>query len=364
MVEDKYKFYFIDRWFYLVKETDELLRYATNPSKITSGIILEKNNNNLDLFYYDNSKLVAKIYVSDINNSEIFIHYKDLVPQQNEINGEIYVNLLLNAFTMYKNNRKRNFDKFYVSKKKNLKKLCYREPDFLLDTTLDLCDFNVDSPSFNYYKIFADNFGLYVEKLKKCFVKEKSESCIEFDNKVKNLKLPDEIFLYDREYTLDKTKDNVILYTNYDDDLSELVMKYDYILNSLREIDITFKDDKNTKTRCEYKVVRNEYNGMDISFRNLVKSSLHVNQETIEAVLYNMYAKFDADSKPIEESLELMIDKKRLVLYPHPVLSNMYVDSEGNDYRVANGDFARLRNMYKFSNNVLSNLEKKLTLEK
>lgn len=364
MVEDKYKFYFIDRWFYLIKETDDLLRYSSNPSKSDNGIILEKNGCNLDLFYFDKNELVSKIYISNIEDDEIFIHYKDLVPQQTEINGEIYVNLLLNAFTMYKNGRKRKMDKFYVTKKKNLKKLCYREPDFLLDTTLEQCDFNVKSPSFDYYLMFIDNFGLYIDKLKQCFTREKSESCIELENKVKNLKLPDEIYLFDREYTLDKSKDDVILYTNEDDEITELMLRYDYVLNRLNGIDISFKNSSNKKSRCEFKVTRNEYKGMDITFHNITKSSMHINQETIDGILYDMYAKFDESNSAIEESLQLIIGKKRIVLYPHPTFTNMYVDNEGNDYRVANSDFARLRNMYKFSNNVLGNLEKKLTLEK
>ena len=53
MAEDKYKFYLNDRWFHLIKEHDDILKYASNVNKPTEGIIIEKHisDNSLDIFF-------------------------------------------------------------------------------------------------------------------------------------------------------------------------------------------------------------------------------------------------------------------------------------------------------------------------
>ena len=142
MAENKYKFYLCDRWFYLIKETDTLLKYASNPSKPTSGIIVEKNkeDNSLQIFYYIKGKLYSKISVSNILERDIYLHYKDLIPHYTVINGEEYVNLLVDIFSHIKYGNKVENDQIYVRKKKNLKKLCYREPDFPLEVTVPTKD--------------------------------------------------------------------------------------------------------------------------------------------------------------------------------------------------------------------------------
>lgn len=365
MAEDKYRFYLCDRWFYLIKETDEILKYASNPNKPTSGIVIEKrkDDSSLQIFYCVKNKVYAKISVSSILEPDIFFHYKDILPHLTTIKDEEYVNLLTDIFSHTRYGNMVDESKIFVKKKKNLKKLVYREPDFPLENTLCFSDLNANNASINYYLNLVDNFKLYIPEANELELKADKGEIV--TDEVKELKIPDSLYLFDREYEFVKEDLGKVYFTNDEDTITNLVINYDHVYHYLESININFKENTGLKkTDCTYQVYRNECNGMTVVFYNNVKENINVNQQKVEEAKYRAVIKYDEANNQISNYLEIVVGRKRSVYYIHPTFSTTYVDSEGNTYQIGNQNFARLNSMAKMSKNVLNNVEKKLVKEK
>ena len=365
MAEDKYKFYLCDRWFYLIKETDEVLKYSSTPNKPTSGITVEKSkaDSSLQIFYYIKGKLYSKISVSSTLEPEIFFHYKDIIPHYTVINDEEYVNLLADIFSYIKYGNKVQEDQIYVRKKKNLHKLCYREPNFPLETTVSMNEIRATNSSIEYYLNLVSNFKLYIPNANE--VEENDDKFKISSGEVKELNIPNSLYLFDREYTFVREELGKIYYFNDEDTETSLVLDYDYTYHYLESININFKENTGVKrTDCTYKAYRNECNGTTIIIGNNVKENININQQKVEDVKYRAVIKYDSAKNKISNYLEVIVNRKRKVFYSHPVFSSMFVDDEGNNYQIGNQNFARLKGMAGYSNNILNTVEKKLVKEK
>ena len=362
MAEDKNRIYLCDRWFYLIKETDTILKYASNPIKPTQGIILEKrkDDNSLQIFYYVKNKLFNKISVSDITEKEIFFHYKDLVPHLTNINGEEYVNLLADIFSHLKYGNRAESDKIYIKKKKNLRKLCYREPDFPLEVTIDLKDLSVANEGIQYYLNLVSNFKLYIPNVNE---REKQDDMAKnITGEIRELNIPGELALFDRIYTFKEEELGRLYFYNDEDSITNLVINYDTIYRYIEGININFRETIGTKKfDCTYEAYRNEYNGMTVVFYNNIKENININQQKIEDSRYKFFAKYDESGNQVSNYLEIIAGRKRTVYYLHPVLSTIYIDDDGNTYQIGNQNFGRLKGMANFSNGIFKVLEKKLT---
>ena len=152
MKEDRNKFYLYDRWFYIIKEDDEKIYYSSNPKDQLDGITieLEKQTKCMSVLYFEDEELKNKMTVSDITKEDIVLNYKDQEPQEIKINYNLYVNLLLDVTLKIVSGRRATDDTVIVTRKRNLNKMCYCEPDFPTDEEIPLSAIIVDSKILNY----------------------------------------------------------------------------------------------------------------------------------------------------------------------------------------------------------------------
>ena len=366
MAEDKSKFYLCDRWFHLIKEHDDILKYASNKSKPTEGIVVEKHisDNSLDIFYYMENKIRAKISVCSIldNGSEkIFFHYKDIEPNITRIDGEDYANLMIDAFASINSGVKSPRQIAIVNKKRNLKKLCYREAMVPLGMSIDMRTYSLSSLPLDYYLKLVDNFKMYVPMLE-YNVNDNIPTGI-----VKKLVIPNTIYMVDREYEFVENNLGQMRYINSEDSISKLTLNYDYFNNCLESIAVGFKnygDSKRVTSNCTCKMFRNDISGITVEFFNSVRETININSVPIDGARYRYVAKYDNSHNQISNYLEIEAKRKKYLVYSHPNFSTTYVDTLGNNYHIANQNFARLSIMAGFSVYAFEALEKKLIKEK
>lgn len=363
---DKKRFYLYDRWFYLLQETEDKLKYTSVIKETSNGIKIEidKNTKMVDILYFQSNKLLAKLSVTDITDKNIHFHYEDKEPQEIMINDNIYVNLLVELFAdaNIKNNKSNSKEVIKITRKKKLNKMCYREPDFPLDKEIDINNIKIKSDILAYYLGVIESLNRYIPKLEVCLENTNEEKIVSINHPIKNLVIPDSIYLYDRNYKFVNREENIIHYINKEDGITNLEIKLDpndYYLSSVSFI--MSEEKKNSKNVLE--ILPNDIGGITVKFNNEKKKKLRISYQDYENATFNYTMIYDKDDKKVSNLVEILSDNEKLSLTYHPIFTNVYVDCEGNEYRISNQDFARLSGIASFGPGIFKGIEKKLTKE-
>lgn len=368
MLENKNRFYLYDRWFYLLKETEEKLTYTSVVKDSSSGILIEieKETNDMSILYFEQKVLIAKLDITDTNSKNIKLHYQDQEPQQIIINDNVYVNLLLELYTNIENdklnskkmviiNRMRKFDKE--------KRMCYCEPTFPIDKEVDLKTLDIESDVFNYFLELIDYIKSYIKSIDK--ITKEEEKVVEplpLKTSINKLVIPEELYIYDRNYKFVGKDEKTIYYENHEDCINNLELKLDPN-KYLSSINFIFEEKGIKNSKMIFQIIRNELNGVTIKFYNHKKSQLRVsgkeyknydNAKFINVITY--------DEKRVKtfSNLEIKADQEEYNLTQHPYFTNTYIDEYGNEYRISSQDFAKLDNMTSYAPGIFTGIEEQL----
>jgi len=266
---------------------------------------------------------------------------------------------MLEAFSHIKAGNKSAVQVAIINKKRNLRRLCYKEPMFPLDVALDIRNFSISSVPFDYYLKLVDDFKIYIPTVKEL---DDSNNNSVSNSTIKELIIPGSIFLIDRDYTLIGENLGKIHYMNTEDSVSNLTINYDYFRNYMESVYVNFKNynDKRVINNCTCKMYKNEYNGVTVEFFNSIKENMNINSIPFEGASYKYIAKYDEAHNQVSNCLEITAKRKKRIFYSHPTFTTTYVDELGNSYHIANQNFARLHGMASFSTYAFDELEKKL----
>lgn len=365
MLENKNKFYLYDRWFYYLKEDENKITYTSLPSNPLNGIILQynKENKTMNILYFNNKKLLTKINISDISQPQIEATYKEQEPQMIVINNNIYVNLLIGSYTKIDDNRNRETT-VNISKKRNLNKLCYCEPTFPLNEDIDIKTININSGLFNYFTELVDAIRYKSRKLIKISEEVIDKKVEKTGLKVTELTIPDEIFFYDRYYQLDKTRptqeereykpDDTIYYTNTEDGLYKLQIKYDPDFKFLTGLTFKIYDSQLKRDRYILELKEKENSEIKVSFFNTKKEQFSfknhdVKNHDVKNALYRSDTIYDDALNITSNNIKVESATESYNLTYNPYFSNTYTDSDGNEYHVRNSTFSMLSGISLFS---------------
>lgn len=345
------KFCFCDRWYYFNKVENNILFYETKKGDYVNNSLFQFNidDKTITLITIKNKHTIDKLEISDITMNNIVYNYTQFIPDEIEVNDNIYVNVLLNFRAEIEGFRLISEEVKFVPVKR-MKKMCYCEPVFPLNTYVDARLYDINSDKYNkFQKMYWNCSSSY------SFIKEKllnnNEDDVEvigdFDlNRNSILDVPKEIYIYSANYVL--YSDDVDTYYYIEDKmdyskddknntLKFLTIKVDLYSGKTKMIEI-----KNGSLSL-IQIYRNEKNNNNVTFRYVNKKKLDVN---INGILYekckiHMDADYDENNKINEYSINIVSKgTSGLNLKAHPIYVNTYLDDEGNEYHLGNGNFA------------------------
>lgn len=366
MLEKQRKFYLYDRWFYFKKEKEDKITYQSSAKKKTNyiEIVIDKNTNDTDILYIADNKLIAKLEITEFNSNNIRFHYQEQEPQYVEINDELYANLLIELFTS-SNEKLFNKKTVKITKKRKKNDIVYREPeDFKLDKEISYNKLKIKSKVLDYFINIID----YIKNTNDLidvtdFISSEDIVKETFDiKKVKNLEIPNELYVYDRNYTFVGRDEQTIYYENEQTSINKLEIKIDPN-NYISAVNLRIKNktgDKNTK--YVFQIIRNELNGITVRFGNK-NGHLRITSadpKDYDNATFRSTTIYGMDNKKISHRLDIKAGKDEYELTAHPYFSNSYVDCDGIEYRVASQDYARLDGMAHYAPGIFNNIEKTL----
>ena len=367
MREDINKFFLHDRWFYFKKETANKRTYTTMIDDPNNGLILiiDKNTNEVEIISLKDQEFIAKLYVSDITKKDISFHYKESTPQNIYIEDDLYVNLLLEAFVETKYGRIDKQSVIRISKKKNLDKILYSIPPLPLDEDIYLDKYKIKSDMLDYFLGLIDSFSIYSKKLEqtnKQEAKQEEEPKDLEEGQISRLVIPQELQIYDRKYTFLKKDYGSVTYVNNQGEQSNIRVRIDPNFLNVLGMTLDFTNDKNQS--FIFSALYNENNDVMVNFSSNNKIPIRLNYtDSINSHIV-FEGTFDKKAKPQDVIIKLEKNSTLLTLTPHPIFSNVYVDQNGNEYRLGNQDLSKLMGMAWFSTYILDNLSKSLVKKK
>jgi len=366
MDESIKKFYLYDRWFYFQKETEDKIVYKSNSKRKLNGILVEfsKEIDNVDVLYFDNDKLISKLTITNIQKNKTEFHYQDKEPQLIHINDNTYVNLLIELFTN-SDDKFLNKKTIKITKKNNLKKLCYREPDFKLDTEISLNSLKIESKILNYFIELIDYIKRNKDVLRiniKEKESEKEEEIIEECPKNYNLVIPSDLYIYDRNYTLIGEMNNNVYYENNQDGYTLLEVRPDP--NSvISRLTLHFKKEASSKNeKYVLQMLHNSLNGVTVRYQTAKKAEIRIKSDTINDYDNAQYLNtivYDGNNAKMSDRLQVKVGKIELDLTSHPYFSNTYVDENGNEYHMGSSDFAKLEGIACYAPGIYNGIKEK-----
>lgn len=365
MVENKKRIFLYDKWYYLINETEDKLSYSTKPKNKLDGDLLEfnKKTHEVQIIYFSNGKTLGKLEISSIDNPDMTFHYTQYECHDLIIDKELYTNLLMELFMK---SEKGNIDRnpqVIFTKKKKLNKMCYREPKIPLDKKIDLESANLESKMIDNLVEFIPMFPRYREKF--IFEEEKETVVNKELNHVISLVIPQDLEVYDRIYHLIESNESKYIYENREDGVNHLEVKIDPISLVLSNINLQIKDNKNNKTdKSVIQIIPNKENGITARYTNRKNLKINLNGTKLEKVKIHAEVIYDSNSRKIGNNIEIEAGKEAYQLNGHPIYKTEYIDSEGNVYRINNGDFARFQGLSNFACGIFKYVEKSFFREK
>ena len=366
----KKRIYILDRWFYLNKDLEDKTVYYSKRSRDGSqvGIEIDKDGNSAAVLYFDkdiNKKdVIAILFIEDLKTDEVKFHYQDQEPQLININDNTYVNLLVELFSKG-TERIVNKKIVKITEKKKLnkkKKMVYYPPEgFELNTEISLNSINIESKTLGYSIELID----YI-KSRREILKIEDEDELEIPEhinveRVKNLHVPSELYIYDRKYEFINRDDTTLYYQNTQGGIRNLEIKIDPN-NIFTGLILKIKNEQRQK--YIFQATKNDLNGITVKFKNrrnatirLVRNSEH---KDCDDAVFSSETTYDINDKEVSNKLEIRADSNEYELTHHPHFTNTYVDEEGNTYRVLGQEFGYLTGLSDFSTGIFKTIEKKL----
>lgn len=362
MEEFKEKIYFADRWFYFDKVVNNRPIYCAKRNDRINNFILEINpdDKSLGLVIIKSKKTIGRLDISDITKHKVLYTFEQFEPEYIEINDTLYTNLIMKLYATIDDIRLiENNIEFY--KKKKLNKMCYCEPDFPLETKIEPRVFDINSSVYDFFKDAYSNYSKYFSEIVQDFFVENKDSEIEQEKDipedlVRGLFIPNEIFVYDRNYHLVKNDVDDLVYKDSYSEANNLEIKLDLEEAKLKVVSF----DKNENYRTNTQIYRDKSNNNKITIRfvNRKKVALLLNNKSLDHVKIHSEAVFDSNNKLETYSIEINAGiGNNYLLEHHPFFTNQFSDADGNVYHIRSGCFADYQSMIYYASGIFNNLE-------
>lgn len=371
MIENRNQFYLYDRWYYLTNETEDKLSYSSNPEDRRNGNILEvdKTKNKISIIYLSNNKTLGKLEMTQLESLKIKLNYSQYECKELAINDDIYNNLLFELVTI--TNPKHTEEKIEIvfKKKKKLNKICYREPKFPMNRKINLNELETDIYETYLFKQMVDHSNIIMPKIIKLInepIEEEKQPDIKIEDsnldRVKNLKVPEDIHVYDRKYHLVKTENDIIYYESTGCEISNLEIKVDTNNMNILGIELKMKDIEEEKHKYTIQIYKDKENNIAARYCNRKKTNVYLNHEKLEQARIHSEIAFDANNHNVVNKIKIDSQNKHYNLVAHP--SSGYIDKEGNQYKVYCNDYVEFQSMGPFIGGIYKHVENSIFKEK
>lgn len=363
MVENKKKAFLCNRWFYLVKETEDKLFYSTNKNQKqvvgkTVNLEIKKETNEMTIIYLQKQKTFG------VTSYPIQLHYLQLECENMIVNDNTYTNLLIelsasidNIYSVPKN----GYEICFHKKKKN-KELCYQEQNFPMDTKLNTKDFIINSEAVKEFQKLVSTFSRTVTAINQYILhpeKEIPNQIEEESNKeIRNLEIPQELMVYDRVYHLTKTQDSLFIYENNEDGIYNLEIRVD--TDNLKFGDIRFKIKKSKGSKGSIQICSNDQNEILTSLSQRDIKEVVLNEEILHKANISSLVIYNNEGTLISNDVNITSQEGNYHLEQHPDLKRFYVDEEGMLYSIGNSEYHEYSSICSFSYGIFHSIEKRL----
>lgn len=367
MFETKKKFFLYDRWYYLIKNTQDKVVYSSSPETKQEGNLIEidKNTHDIGIIYFINKKASAKLKITDFDTLNPKFKYSQYECSDLIIDNELYSNLLIELNIETQNGRINDNSKISLTKKKKIKRICYREPKISLNKKHALSSINFKSEPVENIIKFIEVFKLNIKTLSDAIKVEENQTLESKPREVVRLETPQSLYVYDRAYHLIESFKDKYIYENAEEEIMNLEIKIDTNNQTLAYIKLQEKDsiyDENYKHIIE--LVPTKENGVCIKYRNLKSLNILANSEMISKAKLQAELVYDSENTVVEDTLEIESKHNKYKLNAHPILLSEYLDKEGNLYHISNSAYARFQCIAPLAFHVFKNIEKGFFQEK
>lgn len=374
MVENNEKIFLCNRWFYLVKETEDTLFYSTNKNQNqvaekSVNLEVKKESNEIKIIYLKKRKTLGVIKTSDVTSYPINFHYSQCECEEIVVNGSNHTNLLIELFASIDGVHPIRDNGYEISfhKKKKMNNLCYQQPNFELDTILNIKHITIDSKTVKEFQETVSTFDRAVTKIKNLILntnqKEEapsvaSELTKESVEDVKKLEVPQELMVYDRVYHLANIKDSSYIFENTEDGIYNLEIRIDS--DHLKLTDVRFKIKKDKGSDGVVRIYPNDQNEIITSLTQRNIKEVTINHEVLYKASIKSLVVYNDLGDKISNEINIQSENGNYHLERHPHFCNFYVDGNGTLYSIGNSDYYEYLSICSSSYAIFHSIEKKL----
>jgi len=335
MVESKKQFYLYDRWYYLLEEKENKLIYISKKENKKDGnrIEIDKENNKINIIFISNAKTTGKLEINCGNSNNIRFHYSQYECQEICVNDEVYGNLIYELYANRDNRKTTDKIEVKFSKKRNLNKICYREPLISIEKRIQLQDIDFNTKEIEFFKEIIDIAAVWIPKLLKLTQEtEKQEATI--NNKIKEIYIPETLQVYDRMYSFVRQENETILYVNNQYGITNLEIKVNPSDMVVSNIKFVTKDTNDKEPPKHIIQIRSNEKGLQARYHNCKKTNVYVNGIKLEEARIKSEIEFDSKNQNTATKLDIETKYDKYKLVAHPDKCNQYQDEETNIYEI------------------------------
>ena len=170
------------------------------------------------------------------------------------------------------------------------------------------------------------------------------------------------IFIYDREYKLVNKEYSAVNYINNEAGENKLRIRFDPNFFYLTGFTLDTINKKNQQFK--FSAMYTDNNNVLVAFVSNDKVPIQLSYKDSINSHITFEGTYDEEANPMDISVKIEKNSTLITLTSHPVFSNVYVDENGNEYRLSNQDFSRLSGMASFSPYILKNISNTLVKKK
>lgn len=357
MVENKKRIYFYDRWFDCKEETEEKMIYISIPRVTSSNMKIEidKVENKITVFSYEGKKILSRIEISNVESSNVELHYIEEKCQNLEFDGTNYDNLLMELFIEIENNVIKSTQIKFTPK---VKKHNLNDSLIPLNEKINMSDLNIKSKRVENFLDFAKNLIINRQRLLD-IIKSKPEIKIEENQPiVRRIIIPQKLEVYDRVYQLVKTEQNQITLMNREEEIRNLEIKFDPVTLSLTSI--SFKINNYDSQRSVLQIIPNDLNGVTARYCTRKKAKMRIGDKKIEASKIKAAIVFNENQQKVSNEVTIETCEREVKLLEHPYLKSNYTDGAGNLLTIGNSSYSTLLGIASFAPQIFRSIDKKI----
>lgn len=360
MVKNQNKFYLYDRWFQYQKQNEEKYIYISTPKNETSYAIIEinKNTNEMFVYYYENNKLIERFETSDINQSSIDIHYIQEVCYIMEIEKHRYNNISIELFTNINNDDVPHDYQIKFLKQNKKSKENYAKIPFPFDEKINMEELQFSSKSVDKFIDFASTLHIYVKKIRNVISLQDNQKIKKDLPTLKELVIPQSLEVYDRVYYLNKITERKIILSNTEDGIRNLEINFNPEKFSLSCINLKIKG--NFDKEAVIKITKNKQDEIVAKYESGIEEKIKAGETIYENVKMNSVMNFDSNNKKTENKIIISSEENKVELLEHPSIKNRYTDGCGNMISVNNSGYYIFYGIASYAPIIFNSIEKKL----